>query len=232
MPTPPFGDLFLSSQFDDAVIAFIARWIDTHLSEVELLSDLPRRTLDRPKSYNVAIEPEAWPAEKMPGILVVSAGFTDQPERIGGGRYNGWWSWVAVAILSASDYDSTRKKTQMYQAAMRQMFMQHPNLDGAVSDTEWLGEPTAYVPVDTRNRTLGVAAFEFRSYIEGVVDEGYGPTAPDAAPPLVDPNTPHNDDFTVVTVDIDLVHEPIGRRHGQAILRGTTSLTAIGTVNG
>lgn len=201
--TPPFGSLFLSNEFDDNVVAFINRWIDTHLSEVEILSDLPRRTLDRPKSYNVAIEPEAWPAEKMPGILVVSAGFTDQPQRVGGGRYNGWWDWVVVAILSGRDYDSTRKKTQMYQAAMRQMFIQHANLDGAVSDTEWLGEPTAYVPIDERHRTLGVAAFEFRSYIEGVVDEGYGPIEPDEAPPLVDPTTPHNADPTVSTVAID-----------------------------
>lgn len=202
--TPPFGSLFLSNEFDDAVVAFIDRWIDTHLSEVEVLSSLPRRTLDRPQSYNATIEPETWPAEKMPGILVVSAGFTDQPQRVGGGRYDGWWSWVAVAILSGRDYDGTRKKTQMYQAAMRQMFMQHPNLDGAVSDTEWLGEPTAYLPVGgQRHRTLGVAAFEFRSYIEGVVDEGYGPAAPDAGPPLVDPTTPHNADSTVQTVAID-----------------------------
>lgn len=203
MPNP-FGDLFLSNEFDDAVVAFVDRWIDTHLSEVEILSNLERRTLDRPKSYNAAIDPENWPGDKLPGILVVSAGFTDQPIRVGGGKYNGWWSWVVVAILSGRDYNATRKKTQIYQAAMRQMFIQHPDLDGAVSDTEWLGEPTAYLPVDERNRTLGVAAFEFRSYIDGVVDGSYGPTDPDAPEPPSDPTTPHDSDPTVESTFIDV----------------------------
>lgn len=206
---PPFGELFLSNQFDDAVIAFIDKWIDTHLSEVELSSGLERRTLDRPKSFNAAIEPELWPAEKLPGILVVSAGFTTQPQRVGGGTYTGWWDWVVVALLSGRDYDSTRRKTQLYQSAMRQMFIQHPNLDGAVVDTEWLGEPTAYVPVAERNRTLGVAALEFRSYINGVVEESLGPIDPDATLPLPDPSTPHPDWPEVESTHIDIEKDEI-----------------------
>ena len=214
LPLPPgastaFGPILISSQFDGMVETFIRRWIDTYLSEVELRLGYQRRTIDRPRSYNRAIDVDHWPEDQLPGILVVSAGITDQPDRVGGGYYNGWWDWVVVALLSGRDYESTRLKTGIYQAAMRAMFVQHPDLDGAVSDTVWLGEPMDYAPFEGRDRTRGVAAFQFRSYIEGVVDAGSGPNAPDPEPDPADPTEPHPDLPVVDTVDVALVKDPL-----------------------
>ena len=198
-----FGNFFTSIEFDAAVTEFVGKWIDTHLSEVELALGYDRRTVDRPKSYNVAVNINNWPLEVMPGILVVSGGFVDPPTR-DGGQYNGWWEWVLAAVLEARDYDSVKLKVGIYQAALRLMFMQHPDLDGAVADTVWLSEPTDYAPVEGRNRTRGVAAFQFRSYIEGVVDASVGVQSPDPADPLPDPSTPHDDLPVVDTVGITM----------------------------
>jgi hypothetical protein len=203
-----FGDIFISHQFDTMVEAFIQKWIDTYLSEIELRLGYDRRSIDRPKSYNAAIDVDHWPEEKLPGILVVSAGITDPPERFGG-SYAGWWDWAVIALLTGRDYDSTRLKTGIYQAAMRAMFAQKSDLDGAVSDTIWLGEPTDFAPVEGRDRTRGVAAFQFRSWIEGLVDSSAGPTQPDPGPPADDPGQPHDDWPTVQTVDIDLTKTPL-----------------------
>lgn len=203
-----FGPIFLSHDFDSMVEAFIQKWLDTYLSEIELRMGYDRRSIDRPKSYNATIDVSHWPEEQLPGILVVSAGVTDPPDRFSG-TYAGWWDWVVVALLSGRDYESTRLKTGIYQAAMRAMFAQKPDLDGAVADTLYLGEPMDYAPFEGRDRTRGVAAFQFRSYIEGLVDSGSGPTTPDAPPPPVDPSQPHDDWPTVQTVDVELTKTPL-----------------------
>lgn len=208
-PSTAFGDLFISVEFDAKVTEFVQKWIDTHLSEVELRLGYSRRTVDRPKSYNKAIAVEHWPEDALPGILVASAGFVDQPTRIGGGLYSGWWDWVVAVILTGRDYDSTRLKTGIYQAAMRLMFVQHPDLDGAVSDTVWLSEPMDYAPVEGRDRTRGVAAFQFRSYIEGVVDAGLGVNDPDPPDVPPDPTAPHPDLPVVSTADVSVVADPL-----------------------
>lgn len=210
-----FGDLFLSPEFDAAVVTFIDRWIDTYLSEVEARMGYPRRTLDRPRSYNAAIDLEHWPEEALPGILVVSAGITSPPDR-DGGIYSGWWDWTVLALISARDYDATRKMTGMYQAALRALLTQRSSIDGAVSDTLYLGEPMDFAPWQGRDRTKGVAAFQLRSYVEGLVEHAAGPTDPDTPPvpsdPPPDPSDPpepHPDWPTVDTVNVELNQEPL-----------------------
>src|SRR4051812_4366516 len=106
-----FGPLFLSVEFDQQVTAFVKRWIDTHLSEVELRLGHQRRTVDRPRSYTRATAVEHGPGAPPPGTLVAPAGFLAPPTRLGGGQYAGWWVWVAAVILTGRDYESTRLKT-------------------------------------------------------------------------------------------------------------------------
>lgn len=213
MSSTQFGDAFLSPEFDAAVVAFIDRWVDTYLSEVEARMGYPRRTMDRPRSYNAAIDIEHWPEEALPGILVVSAGIASPPESTDG-TYAGWWDWTVLALISARDYDATRKMTGAYQAALRMLFTQRSSIDGAVSDTLYLGEPMDFAPWQGRDRTKGVAAFQLRSWVEGLVDPSAGPTEPDAAPapsdpPPSGPPVPHPDWPTVDTVNLDLTPEPL-----------------------
>src|SRR4051812_3567694 len=85
-----FGPALVSTHFDETVEEMIRTWIDTYISEFEVREGLNRRTIDRPKSYNMAIDAEHWPEEALPGILIVSAAMPDAPERMGGGLYSGW----------------------------------------------------------------------------------------------------------------------------------------------
>lgn len=206
-PLPPgastaYGPALVSLDFDQAVEDMIRKWIDSYLSEMEVRMGHPRRTVDRPKSYNMAIEATTWPEDALPGILIVSAGLTETPEQVGGGLYSGWWDWAVVAIMTGRDYKATRLKTSIYQAAMSMMFTQQA--DEALGTTVWSSAPAAYAPVDGRSRTKGVAAFEFRTHIEAVVNGGLGPLEPDAPAPPDDPSAPHGDLPTVQTVDVEL----------------------------
>lgn len=199
-----FGPIFMSTEFDGMVEGFLQKWLDTYLSEVELRNGLDRRTVDRPKSYNATVSVEHWPEDRMPGILVVSAGFPDELQSLGDGLRGGWWHWVVVALLTGRDYDSTRKKVGIYQAALRTLLEKNGGMDGAVSETIITSEPMDYAPFEGRDRTRGVAAFECQSFITAVVDSTPGPVDPDPPAPPDDPSEPHPDWPIVQTVDVQV----------------------------
>lgn len=204
-----FGPIFTSKEFDDNVVAFIQEWIDTYLSEMELRGGYPRRSTDRPKSYNNAVTADNWQEELLPGVLVVSSGFVGPPVRVGAGMHDGWWEWTVAVILTGRDYDSARLKVSLFSSALRAMIIQNPSLGGFVQDTVWESEPVDFAPMEGRTRTRGVAALQFRSYIEGIVDSSMGPSAPDGATALPDPNTPHPDAPVVDTVAVTLTKTPL-----------------------
>lgn len=173
-----FGTVWISTQFEDAVADFAHKWLDTYLTQIERKLDIPVRSYDRPKSWNTLDDPELFPGEGIPAFLVVSGGLSDLV-RVGGGHYQGWLNWSCIALVSACDEKATKRMAGAYGAAIRSMFIQHGTLDGAVAETELLGESYAGVIVDGRTINRHVAALEFRSYIETVVEESEGPLEPD-----------------------------------------------------
>lgn len=204
-----FGSIFLSPEFDDAIEAFIRKWIDTYLSEIEFRSGIPRRTMTRPRSYLVTNEPEKFPDDSLPLIMIVSSGMSDPPVMNDTMAWDGWWDWVVVIITAQRDEKSTRKMSQRYGAAIRAMVMQRPDLEGAVDDTEFLGESYGYLPQEDRNRSRAVAGLEFRSYIQGIVEQ-VGPPEPDPAEPENDPDDEPRPDYpTIEQVSLEIVNDPI-----------------------
>lgn len=207
-----FGTIFVSANFDDAVGQFLAKWIDTYLSKIEREVGVPARSYPRPKSWNFVFDEDSdkWPEDNLPSVMIASAGFDGTPERLGEGHYAGWWSWTVIAFVTGkarqggNQFDATRRAAQVYGPAIRSAVVQHQTLEGAVGATDLVSESYGYAR-DERSHTLGVAAIEFRSYIETVVEESEGPLEPDE--PEVDPTFP--DWPTVSSVDIDLQQLPI-----------------------
>lgn len=200
-----FGTIFVSTQFDDAVEVFLKKWTDTYLSRVENQLGIPSRSYTRPKSWSLVFDENSdkWPEDKLPSIMVASAGFDGTPQRLGHGVYAGWWNWTVIAFVSLSDYAATRRGTQVYQAALRTAIVQHPDLEGAVGDTQFVAESLDYAS-HSRSSVLGVAALEFRSFIECIAEENEGPIEPDEAPP-----DEYQDWPTVQTVAINVESEPL-----------------------
>lgn len=205
-----FGQIFLSPQFDSDLEVFFVKWIDTYLSEVEFRSGYDRRSIDRPRSYNTVFDLDKYPEDALPTIAIVSAGINDPPERVGNGKYNGWWDWACVVIVGQKDEQATRIVAQLYGAAIRAMVLQHSDIEGAVSDTLYESETYQYGQITGRSRSIGIVALEFRSYIEGLIQEPEGPALPDPPIPVVTPDDQPRPDWpTVTSTHVKIEKDPL-----------------------
>lgn len=206
-----YGPLFVSGDFDDAVVACIDKWVDSYLAQFERHASIPVKSIDRPRSYNIVSDLDQFNEDQSPAVFVVSAGLEDL-EETGGGNYAGWWRWVVWALVAQRDPDATQEVRNLYGASLRTLVVQKAALED-LGTTVFVGE--SYEAA--RNRTLGIMALEFRSYIDAVVNEFEGPVDPDIVPPSgePDPNAegPRDEnapDWPLVeTTDIQIEKDPL-----------------------
>jgi hypothetical protein len=104
-------------------------------------------------------------------------------------------------ICSARTQQESHANAQRYIAAMRQLFIARPSLDGYASGTDWQGEQYDQLDYDD-TRSLDIGVGQFTVEVEDIATANSGPTTPDE--PL-DPDTDPWPDWPVVqTYDIDV----------------------------
>lgn len=206
-----YGEIFLSDEFESDATDMISLWINTYLKEVERRSGITAITIDRPRSYSVVSDVEKWPEDGLPAVFVVGASMDGDLQRVGGGMYYGWWNWSVVAIVGARDESSTRRLAQLYGAALRACCTQKAG--ESLGATEFLDESLYSTYVTERSRSLAVVALEFRTLIEGLVQEHVGPTEPepdDVDDPTSDPDNVSPVWPVVATTNVEVSGESIG----------------------
>jgi hypothetical protein len=195
-----FGDIKPGTLAEAGVGATLARWMPTYLAEIKLQVDLDY-DLPPPRSYsNRASEPNNWPEDQLPGVLVVSPGMTGRPSREGDGTYRALFGVVVGIVSTASTKQATNFNNKLYAAAARAILLQQPSLGGIASAVDWIDESYDETP-DDAERSLAVATLAFDVEIQNVVNRLAGPSTPDEP----DPDMPGSEWPIVLTTFLDVI---------------------------
>ncbi len=181
-----FGALIPSSAVEQAVLALAAQWTDTYLAEVERQQGMSVPTLERPRSQQTSYDFENWPEGQLPALVCVCPGTTGELERSGVGQYGGWFALSVGVLVEDTTEANARRVSQLHQAALDGLLVQHGSLGGFASDL-YLTARASRLP-DIDNRTLAYAESSYRVFVDQIVARSGGP--PTADPPSLTPEVP------------------------------------------
>lgn len=180
------GNLFLASSLEEAATVHYQKWETTYLAEIERLRGLDAQAVPRVKSMSVKNELGKFPEEQLPALVVVSPGISEGSVRTNGdGEYDAAWDLGVAVISSGIDEESTNLLRGIYGAAIRGMFLQHPEIEELGYVEEWVDESYTDVDIDV-SRTKSVVQVIFRVRVESVVLAHDG-----TREPLADPYATH-----------------------------------------
>jgi hypothetical protein len=195
-----FGQILTGTDVEDAVTDHLKLWSATYLAEMERQSGREPQSLPHVRSWNVVpTEPEKWPENQLPAVLVISPGLIGEPQEQGDGVTVATWSLSLSAITSARSEKGTRQLAHLYVAHLRAIMLQHPGISGFAQDTLWMGEAYDTVPQELR-RTLAGATGAFAVEVSDVINRYGGPTEP-ADQPYDDQSDWPTVEETVVTAE-------------------------------
>lgn len=173
-----FGQILTGTDVENAVTEHLKAWSPTYLAELERQSGRDPEALPRVKSWNVVpAEPEKWPENQLPAVLVISPGLIGEPEEEGDGKTYATWNLSLSAICSAKSGKAPRQLAHLYVAHLRAIMVQRPSISEFAQDTQWLGEVYDTVPQELR-RTLSGATAAFAVQVPNVIDRYGGPNEP------------------------------------------------------
>lgn len=159
-----------------AVVAHIEKWLETYLAPLEAERGWPARSLPVFRSYRTRNEVTQFAEEQLPACVVVSPGIVDGSIERFGGVYSAAWHVGIACMCIGLDELNSEDMAQVYTAAVRTMFLQHPAIKdpednslvlGAVE--EWLDEGYRDQPSEgDRTRNTGQVVFSVR--MDNVLD--------------------------------------------------------------
>lgn len=176
-----FGDFVADWQLEQWVVNHLRAWMPDYLPNaqrhaetvlgVELSEDL-----ELPKSYPVTPrEPDKWPEDQLPAIMVVSTGLTDTPRRNGDGVFRGSFSVGIASICSAGDEEMSKLFAGLYFAAAAQILLDKPSLGGFAQGVTFDGPPQFDWLSGERNRTLASRYCVFAVDVDRIFEVTGGP---------------------------------------------------------
>lgn len=201
MPDAIFGSLIDGAAVERAVVDTLKRWLPEYLPWIERKTG---RRLRTPGSYVATTDPNRWPEEQLPSILVMNTGLANPPEKNGRRSYRATFAVGVAVVVSAKDYDSTKTLAQLYTAAVRAVLLHHPDLGGLADAVVWVDEGYDALPDGKRARKLASGQAIFNVEVPDVVTALAGPSDP-----RPDPSTPYPDDPTVTDVRADIEPEAL-----------------------
>lgn len=196
-----FGDILTGDDVEKAVVAHLKNWSRTYLAELERQTDRTADSLPQVRSFTTTPrEPEKWPEDQLPAILVVSPGLADVPNLQGDGQMRATWSVGIAAIVEARSEAATRTGAHLYFAHAMAIMLQKAGIGGIADDT-MLATPWQYdvLPVESR-RTLGAVYAVFEVSVDEVLNTRGGPEEP-LAEPYEDPGDWPTAETVEVTAD-------------------------------
>lgn len=199
-----FGTVFSGVDMEDAVTNHLKAWNLTYLAQAERERGLEPRTLPPIKSFvNVPREPDSWPEDQLPALLIVSTGTTD-PFVHGDGWLGTTWNIGLAAIVSAATERRTHELAHWYFMAAVLPMLRNSGLKGNgevdyadnVECSAWTYE---VIPVE-RRRTLAAVYGVLQVTVEQVLNLREGPVRP-----LDDPygDSPEWPDVDRVVIDVE-----------------------------
>jgi hypothetical protein len=183
MSVAVFGDIFVASTLEEAVIDLLKKWFPTYLREVEERLELPVGVLVGPRVYTNRNDFETIAGENMPLCVVISPGLVDEPITRERGIYTAQWQLGVGIAIAAETATKANMLAKIYGACSRAILMQHQDIDGLAIRVDWLDENYEDLP-DLENQLMqyrSVGVF-FGIEIENVIDKYKGPPEPDQDP--------------------------------------------------
>jgi hypothetical protein len=197
-----FGPILGVGDLEDWAVALCRKWFSTYLAETERQHGIEAGTLQRIRGWALGPSFDKWPEDQVPGLLIVSPGALERPRHDGAGLYRVRWQLDVGVLCSARTQRLSRQQATLYGAAVRDLFLQRPSLEGHTAGLDWLGDSYDDLDYDD-TRSLASARNRFAVEVAGVGQTGAGPVTPD------DPLDPDTDPWPLwpiaetVTVEID-----------------------------
>jgi hypothetical protein len=178
-PGSIFGRIVAGSDVEDWCSDLLKRWFSTYLSEVERQHGLPELFYSRPRAFVPTVSFDKWPEDQLPALMVSSTGTPQPPKRLGDGTYRAWWLMGLYVVCSARTQAESKVMARHYTAAVRDLFLQRPSLDGQANGTDWVDEDYRDLTYDDL-RSLSSGAVHFIVEVENVASANAGPLSPDS----------------------------------------------------
>jgi hypothetical protein len=207
-PGSVFGPIVSAFEVEHALAACIRVWIRDYLAECERQRGLEPEGLPQFRSIVAAAQPEKWPEDQLPALLIASPGLADTTSRRGievhgDGGYVFRWRVDCVAEISARGNREAMRLARLYAATVRALVVQQTLRTSRLIDEalpslrriDLTGE--RYDLRDwTVDRTRCAGSVSFVVEVADVLTRGLGPrepffppTDPDVTPPeMVMPN--------------------------------------------
>lgn len=181
--TSVFGEIFVASELEEAVITTLKKWYPTYLRHVEEKLQLPVGKLVGPRVYTNRNNFDAIPGDDMPMCVVISPGLHDEPITRERGKYTAAWS-LGVGIAIAADTETKANAfSKIYGAAARAIVLHNSVKEtDFVTNVTYLDETYDDLPIEDQLQQYRAAGVYFAIEVENVVDKYRGPAEPDADP--------------------------------------------------
>lgn len=181
-----FGPIVHSVTVDKAVIAFLMRWLPTWLRVTEDREGLPNSTLARPASYATTYDEddEDFFSDRRLPCTFVTAGEALNWTRTGAGDYCAYFRTRITTVSRGRNKAEARYQSAMYCAAITELLISKPALDGICNGVEVISErPRPITDPSNRSRNLSGGFGEYLLYIPNLRAARSGPLTPDPPGP-------------------------------------------------
>lgn len=190
-----YGPLVLATDIEDGATLTLQTWLPQYLGRVARKINQDSNWLQPPRSYKVSNDPNHWPEDQLPAVVLASPGTIGKPMR-SGRLYRAMWQLQVVVFVSANDEPTTERLAKYYGAAIRSVLTAKADLGGIAAGCEWEGERYNIRIRDGAQRTFGSCSNTFSVDVRDVVQALGGPSVV-TAPPVVPPDDPVADNVTV-----------------------------------
>lgn len=191
MSTALFGAILDGTEVEEAVLETVRLWEATYLREIEEQKGLDPNSLPAFRSRFAVSEdePDRWPEDQLPSLVVACPGTLGEPKSDGEGAYHATFAVEVGVIVSANEEGATNRLAKRYAAAVRAILVQHSSLGGFARGLDWMGEAYDRVVERPDQRMLRATVLPFSVEVDDVVQAAHGPTelpVEDAGPYDVD----------------------------------------------
>lgn len=200
-----FGPIKDADQVEAAVEDTIKYWIDTFLREKEDQDGIPANSFPLPRAYVRAVEPDKFPEDQLPAVILHCPGLKDRPYAEGDGTYNAPFEVNVFVETMASSPAQTRWLAKKYTAVVRDILIKKASLRGfAEGGTVWDDESYDDLAIEDE-RTIGYGQVSFTVWVQDVSTRFGGPLEP--ADPVEQPGSEwplvltHEETITEIPVD-------------------------------
>lgn len=176
-----FGPLVVDTEPGYAVEATLRKWFPTYaayLSRALIAAGINLGgPLPIPGSYVHSSDPNHFPEEAPPAIVIAIPGTLGDPKR-DQQNYRAFWDVRVSAFVDGGDRELTEHLAKYYATLLRAILIHKPSLGDFAEGTEWRGTTYGIRIADRDQRTLGSCEVRFAVDVRDVVQRFAGPSAP------------------------------------------------------